>query len=69
MTDTHLTSGSAHDLTCSFVLSRKTVINYLSGFLDKAWNDEVYEPAHFGLICGLIVLFVVGKRVSSLKSD
>ena len=37
--------------------------------LDNISMTAVPEPAYFGLICGLIVLFVVGKRVSSLKSD
>ena len=37
--------------------------------LDNISITAVPEPAYFGLICGLIVLFVVGKRVSSLKSD
>lgn len=37
--------------------------------LDNISVSAVPEPAHFGLICGLIVLFVVGKRVRSLKSD
>lgn len=37
--------------------------------LDTISVNAVPEPEYFGLICGLIVLFVVGKRVYSLKSD
>ena len=37
--------------------------------LDNISMTAVPEPEYFGLICGLIVLFVVRKRVLSLKSD
>ncbi len=36
--------------------------------LDNVFMTAVPEPAHFGLICGLIGLFVIGKRVSSRRS-
>ncbi len=37
--------------------------------LDNISMTAVPELSHFGLICGVIVLFVVGKRVRSLKPD